>query len=152
MQNYDPPGTAYTLTSYMFSPTSTYVRSGMLQSILEIQPPDQAEADQRERIVDELELLDPEKLDENDGVAFNELRDLEDIFNMYLSTPYSLTSAHFIHDSHDPSPTDPFSILSLLSPAEPETRHISYRLRGLSSLLPELSATFGLLHARILVS
>ncbi|KAG9095151.1 hypothetical protein FS749_010983 [Ceratobasidium sp. UAMH 11750] len=117
----------------MFSPTIRSVCEKMLEQVLELQSPTQQHNDG-------LEISDPSTLTGDEEDIFYELQELEEIYDIYFSAPFKPSAVTFIpsESSSLSSTSDHQSILSMLSPGDPETQHVTYRLRGLQSILPQL--------------
>ncbi|KAG8733241.1 hypothetical protein FRC10_000338 [Ceratobasidium sp. 414] len=124
----------------MFSPAAKSVRLGVFRHVvLDLGTPDESQPDEPQN--HDPELVDPETLSEDEQAALYDLEDLEEQFNMYLSVEINPALANFSGGfQSEVSRSDPISILSTLSPTDPESRHISYRLRGLQSLTPSIQA------------
>ncbi|KAG9097671.1 hypothetical protein FRC06_007326 [Ceratobasidium sp. 370] len=105
----------------------------MLRGVFEADPPAHTE-------VDDLEIADPIALSEDDQAAFQELQDLEEHFNMYQAVRFNPALIRFASEARNVVFKDYASVLSGLSLTDPESRHVSYRLRGFQSLIPELEA------------
>ncbi|KAG9123432.1 hypothetical protein FRC07_014949 [Ceratobasidium sp. 392] len=118
----------------MFLPTVRSVRKGMLAQVLELQsvlqPGD-----------NELEITDPSALTGDNEDAFYELLELEDSHKNYSSAQFKPGAVTFVSSELLVlSVNDRHSILSALSPGNPETQHVLYRLCGLQSILPQIQS------------
>ncbi|KAG9120335.1 hypothetical protein FRC07_004209 [Ceratobasidium sp. 392] len=132
----------------MFAPATQAVREKLIRGVFELDQPDYVE-DGRDVEVGEdsdkgdVDMADAEAspaLSEEDNVAYQDIQDLEEHFNMYQAVRYNISLASFVPNSQDVELKDLASVQSALSPTDPEARHILYRLKGFYNLIHELRA------------
>jgi hypothetical protein len=90
---------------------------------------------------DEIEILDPNTLLGADQVAFFDLKDHEDRYDVLLSTKFHFPSLDFCHN---PVPTGPINaemVVNALSSSKHATQKFMYRLNALNALLEYVRGT-----------
>ncbi|KAF8686772.1 hypothetical protein RHS04_00004, partial [Rhizoctonia solani] len=128
----------------MFSPAANSIRQRLLGRIITTSlehPPNLTDC---ERIEDAVKDLDPGTLSGADEVAFYDLQEHEDRYEVLLSTSFDFSSLAFTQNlapTSTPTNVDVESIINALPANNPGTQKFVYRLNAMKMLLGCVQAT-----------
>ncbi|CCO37521.1 hypothetical protein RSOLAG1IB_08625 [Rhizoctonia solani AG-1 IB] len=126
----------------MFSPAASAIRQKILGRIL--RTPLESSQGPVQPIDHEAKDLDPDTLSGADEVAFYDLKEHEDRYEVLLSARFDFSSLAFAQDivpTNTPIDTDVESVINALLPNHHATQKFVYRLNSMNLLLDYVRAT-----------